>query len=329
MLQTSSILNLIQDTKLSKKFRGINLSTTPPAFQQFKISFMSFLNKGGSFSNNHSLVKPIAIIVAILLVIGGSYTLLGKKTATTETTKDLAPEAQLEIQPSGLDKDMDIDDVEDVEKVIAKWIEANPKAILSSVSNMQKKAMEQQMKDAQKNISSKKDELFNDQNSGSYGPSDADITIVEFFDYSCGYCKKAQLAVDELLDHDKKVKVIYKEYPILGQASVEMSQVAVAVNIIDPASYKKFHDAMMKSNAHNKDDAIKIAKSIGISGERLEKTLKNDQSKIAKILQDNSILGTSIGINGTPGFIIGEELIPGALDVSALKDKVAAVRNAK
>lgn len=290
---------------------------------------MSFLNKSGSFSQKSSLVKPIAIIVAILLVIGGSYALLGKKSDTAENKKGENQEAPLEIQPSGLDKDMDVDNVEDVEKVIAKWIEANPKAIIAAVSNMQKKAMEQQMKDAQKNISGKKDEIFNDPNSGSYGPGDADITIVEFFDYSCGYCKKAQLEVDKLLEQDKKIKVIYKEYPILGQASFEMAQVSLAVHLIDPSSYKKFHDAMMKSNAHSKDDAIKVAKNIGISGEKLDKTLKNEQTKIAKILQDNSTLGASIGINGTPGFIIGEELIPGALDSSALKEKVAAARNAK
>ncbi len=290
---------------------------------------MSFLNKS-SFNSKPSLAKPVAIIVAILLVIGGSYTLLGKKGETaTENKKDQAQLEQAEIQPSGLDKDMDVDDVADVEKVIAKWIEANPKAIIASVTNMQKKAMSDQMKDAQKNITTKKEELYNDPTSASHGAADADVTIVEFFDYACGYCKKAQASVSQLLNEDKKVKVIYKEYPILGQASVEMAQVAVAVNMIDPASYKKFHDALMKSNAHSKDEAIKIAKSIGISGEKLDKTLKNDGEKIGKILQANSVLGASIGISGTPGFIIGEELIPGAVDVATFKEKIAALRNKK
>ncbi|NBV06353.1 MAG: DsbA family protein [Proteobacteria bacterium] len=287
---------------------------------------MSFLNKS-SFGSKPSLVKPIAIIIAILLVIGGSYTLLGKKNNSAEANKEQAAEA--EVQPSGLDKGSNIDNVGDVEKVIAKWIEANPKAIIASVTNMQKKAMEQQAQDAQKNISGKKDEIFNDPNSASYAPAGFDVTIVEFFDYSCGYCKKAQSSVSELLKQDKKVKIIYKEYPILGQASVDMSQVAVAVNIIDSAGYKKFHDALMKSNAHSKDEAIKIAKSVGINGEKLEKTLKNEQEKIAKILQDNSTLGASIGITGTPGFIIGEELIPGAVDVATLKEKIAAIRSKK
>ncbi len=287
---------------------------------------MSFLNQS-NFNNKPSLLKPIAVIVVLLLFIGGLYSFFGKKDESAETAK--GQEEKVEIQSSGLDQDADVDNVGDVEKVIAKWIEANPQAIINAVSNMQKKAMEKQMQDAQKNIGSKKEELFNDSNSPTYSPADADITIVEFFDYSCGYCKKVQKTVQDLLDQDKKVKIVYKEYPILGQASVEMSQVAIAVNLVDASAYKKFHDAMMKSNAHSKDDAIKIAKSVGINGEKLESTLKNDAEKIGKILQANAVLGSSIGISGTPGFVIGEELIPGAVDVATFKEKVAALRAKK
>lgn len=288
---------------------------------------MSFLNQN-NLGNNPSLVKPIAIIITILLVIGGAYTLLGKKTEAVEEKKEQA-ENKVEIQPSGLDQDMKVKTVEDVEKVMAKWIEANPKAIIASVTNMQKKMADQQLKDAQKNISTKTKELFEDPNSASFSPEGYDVTIVEFFDYSCGYCKKAQASVSELLSQDKKVRVIYKEYPILGQASHDMSVVAVAVNLVEPSSYKKFHDALMKSNAHTKDEAIKIAKSVGVNGEKLEKTLKSDQEKISKILQDNAMLGASIGISGTPGFVIGEELIPGAVDVGTFKEKISALRSKK
>ncbi len=287
---------------------------------------MSFLNQS-NFNNKPSLFKPIAVILVLLLIIGGLYSFFGKKDESAEAAK--GQEEKVEIQPSGLDQDADVENVGDVEKVIAKWIEANPQAIINAVSNMQKKAMEKQMQDAQKNIGSKKEELFNDPNSPTYSPADADITIVEFFDYSCGYCKKVQKTVQDLLDQDKKIKIVYKEYPILGQASVEMSQVAIAVNLVDASAYKKFHDAMMKSNAHSKDEAIKVAKSVGINGEKLESTLKNDAEKIGKILQANAVLGSSIGISGTPGFVIGEELIPGAIDVATFKEKVAALRAKK
>lgn len=286
---------------------------------------MSFISK--NLGDKPSLVKPIIIVVAVLLVIGGAYTFLGdKKSAEGEVE---AEAQKIEINGSGLDKDQKVKNVEDVEAVVAKWIEANPQAIIQSVSNMQKKAMEDQMKNAQKNIGAKKDELFNDKNSPQYAPGGYDVTIVEFFDYNCGYCKKAQATVEELIGSDKKVRVVYKEFPILGQPSTEVSQVAIAVNMIDPASYKKFHDAMMKSNEHGKDGAIKIAKSIGINAAKLEATLKGSKDKIDSVIQANLALGGSIGVNGTPGFVIGEELIPGALDAQTFKDKIAAARAAK
>jgi len=284
---------------------------------------MSFLNQ--NLGNKPSLVKPIAILVAVLLVIGGAYSFFGGKKTDSEKAENAAAD-QAKIMPSGLDKDMKIKTVEDVEKVLEKWIEANPQAIINSVSNMQKKMMESQAKDAQKNIGSKKSELFEDKTSPQVAPSGYNVTIVEFFDYACGYCKKAQATVEELLKEDKKVRVIFKEFPILGAPSEEMSTVAIAVNMIEPASYLKFHSALMKSTAHSKDEAIKIAKEVGINGAKLEAALVSNKDKIAAVIQANRVLGSTIGINGTPGFVIGEELIPGALELAALKEKIAAVR---
>jgi protein-disulfide isomerase len=291
---------------------------------------MPFLNK--NLRSNPSLVKPIIIIVSVLLVIGGAYAFLGEKKPNnpTEAAVPPAPEApKAEINPSGLDKDMRVKNVEDAEKVIEKWIAANPKAIIDSVNNMQKKMMEEQTKNAQKTIGTKLDELFADKNAPEYAPAGYDVSIVEFFDYSCGYCKKAQATVEELLQSDKKVRVVYKEFPILGQPSHEITEVALAIQLVEPASYKKFHDAMMKSNERGKDAAIKVAKSVGISGAKVEASLKNNKDKITGMIQANLVLGNSIGINGTPGFVIGEELIPGALELDALKAKIAEVRAKK
>lgn len=276
---------------------------------------MSFLKK--NFSKRPSLLKPISILVAVLLVIGSAYAVLGNKKP--------AENSEEKVVGSGLDANKKIENIGDVEEVIAKWIEANPQAIIQSVSNMQKKAMEEQMKDAQKNIGTKKNEIF-DKKSPAFSPSGYNVTIVEFFDYACGYCKKAQSTVEELLKEDKKVRVIYKEFPILGTPSQEMSQVALAVNILDPKSYQKFHEALMKSQERGKAAALKAAESVGIDVAKLEKTLESNKEKIEKQLQENLALGSSIGINGTPGFVIGEELIPGALELDGMKEKIAAVR---
>lgn len=282
--------------------------------------------KRSKFGHKPSLVNPVIIVVAILLVIGGSYVFFGAKkdTANKETAENSAEKA--EVKSTGLDQSAKVETVADVENVIAKWVEANPKAIVTAVNNMQKQAMEEQAKNAKQNVSSKKDELFKDKNSPTYSAGRSDVNVVEFFDYACGYCKKVQVTVEELLAEDKKVKIIYKEFPILGQNSEDLATVALAVNIVSPSSYRKFHNALMTGNVNGKEEAIKVAKDLGVDAAKLEKTLTNDKEKIAKMIQANRALATSIGVNGTPGFIIGEELIPGALDIAAFKAKIAAAR---
>ncbi len=281
---------------------------------------MTFMKK--NFRYKPSLVKPILIAASVILVIGLAYYFMNKG---SEAKKDDAQE----INSSGLDKNQKVRTVGDVEEVMAKWVEANPKAIIMSLQNMQRKAQEEQMKDAGKNIGSKKDELFNDKNDPQHAPSGYDVTIVEFFDYACGYCKRANATVNELIKSDKKIRVIFKEFPILGQASFEMSSVAVAVNMVSPSSYVKFHDALVKSQEKGNAAALKVAKAAGVNVSKVEEILKKDQAKVNAVLQNNLALGGAIGINGTPGFVIGEELIPGALELSALQEKVAAARAAK
>ena len=279
-----------------------------------------FLNS--NFNGRSSLMKPITIIIAILLIIGGIYFLFGKK----DDTKNDEKAAQSMLKPSGLDKNKKIRDVGDVEEVLAKWVEANPEAIINSVANMQRKAMEDQAQNAQKNIGSKKNDLFNDKSSPTYSPNGYNVTIVEFFDYNCGYCKKVNPTIEALLKSDSKVRIIYKELPILGQLSEEMSVIALAVNIAEPSSYKKFHNALMNSHPQNKEEILKLARSNGVNGAKLDEILKSQKDKIMAIINANRSLAASIGINGTPGFVVGEELIPGAVDLATLQQKVSEQR---
>ncbi len=287
---------------------------------------MSFTNK--NFGDKPSLIKPVAIVLVILLVIGGVYYFSGEGSfATKEGQND--SNSELQLRSSGLNPSKSVRDVKDVEEVIAKWVESNPEAIIASVANMQKKAMEEQKKNAQKSIGSKKDQLFNDPNSPEYAPKGYDVTIVEFFDYNCGYCKKAHATISKLVQEDKKVRLVHKHFPILGQSSREMSEVALAVYIAQPNSYKKFHDALMSSNKRGKQGALDVVKSVGINVGKVKKVLNSEKSKIDALLQSNLTLGSSIGVNGTPGFVLGEELIPGAFDLKTFKEKVDVVRATK
>ncbi len=273
-----------------------------------------------------SLSKPLIIAVLVIVAIVAAIVFFGtkQKLDAPQALSDQNGE-RFTVNETGLDGDDEVENVADVEKVIAKWVEANPQAIIQAVANMQQKAMKQRLDESGQNIKTKNDELYS-KSSPSYAPSGYDVTVVEFFDYNCGYCKKASQVVEQLLKEDKKVRVIYKDFPILGEASYELAKVSVAVNMVEPSLYREFYNALMKSNERNKQGAIKVAKSVGVNQEKLEKALNSKSEEINNLLQSNLSLGSSIGINGTPGFVIGEELIPGAIELEAFREKVAALR---
>jgi protein-disulfide isomerase len=282
---------------------------------------MSFLQ-----SNNKQFLIKLAIAgITGIAIIAGAY--FGYQKFSKKS--NVATESATEKKGSGLDPNKNVSEVKDVEEVIAKWVENNPQAILESVQNMYKKAQEEQQKNAQKNIGAKKDELFNSKVAGEHAPAGYDVSIVEFYDYNCGYCKKAQASLEDLIKSDSKVRVIYREFPILGQESLEMAKVSTAVNMVNPKAFKAFHDEMMKTKEKGKSAALKAAKSAGVNVAELEKTLSNKKDEIEKIINSSIELGSSIGISGTPGFVIGEELIPGAVDKASLQEKIKAIREKK
>ncbi len=283
---------------------------------------MSFIKK----NVKPSLVKPLIIVVLLVAAVVAGIVFFGSKQKLDSAESYSQQNGErLTINETGLDGDDSVENVADVEKVIAKWVEANPQAIIQAVANMQQKAMKQRLEEAQGNIKTKEKELFS-KSSPNFSPAGYNVTIVEFFDYNCGYCKRANQALEQFLKEDKKVRVIYKDFPILGEASYELSKVSIAVNLVEPGLYKEFHNALMKSNEKNKQGAIKVAKAVGINAEKLEKALSSKAEEINNILQENLSLGSSIGINGTPGFVIGEELVPGAIEIEGFREKVSAIR---
>ena len=270
-------------------------------------------------------LKAIVTVILLTLVAGGVYTLVHKKSVDAQKPNS-EENAELVIKPSGLDVTQPVSNIGDVEKVIAKWVEVNPEVIIQSVVAMQQKAAEKHQKDAQNNISTKQNELLKTKSDPVYAPKGYNVSVIEFFDYNCGYCKKAQPIIEDLITQDKKVRIVFKELPILGASSAELAKVAIAVNMVDAEKYLSFHNALMKGGARTKDEAIAIAKSVGVDEKKLEKTLESKKSDIESQIKANQELASSIGINGTPAFVVGEELIPGAVDVATLKEKITAER---
>ncbi len=201
-------------------------------------------------------------------------------------------------------------------------------AILSQVVEKMQVAQEEEMSaKAKEAIAKRKDDLFSDPISPVVGNPNGDITIVEFFDYHCGYCKQALGTFIKLLDDDKKVRLILKEYPILSEDSTLASKAALAVNHIAKDKYFDFHKAMFAASGNkiNENIIMAEAKKLGIDTEKLKKEM-NDPSIQAE-LDKNRELGSAIGAMGTPAIIIGENFYPGAIPYEYMQKAIKSWRS--
>jgi protein-disulfide isomerase len=170
-------------------------------------------------------------------------------------------------------------------------------------------------------------ELFKSPHQVTLGDPHGDVTMVEFFDYNCGFCKGALPAMLTLLQDDHKLKVVLKEFPILGPGSVEAAHVAVAVRMQDPdgKKYLEFHRKLLGDPGQaNKEKALAAAKAAGLNVARLEKDM--DSGEVGATIDEDFALARALGISGTPGYVIGDSVIPGAIGLDGLKDKIASAR---
>ncbi len=155
------------------------------------------------------------------------------------------------------------------------------------------------------------------------GNAKGDVTIVEFFDYRCPYCKQVEPSLDALLREDERLRVVYKEWPILGKDSVYASRVALAA--VKQGKYDVFHSAMMATQGQiNEEVILKVANSVGLDVAKIKADMNT--AEIEDILTRNKNLAEALGIHGTPAWVIGDEMIAGAVDIATMKAKIAAVR---
>jgi len=167
--------------------------------------------------------------------------------------------------------------------------------------------------------------LFSSAHQVTLGNPNGDVTMVEFFDYNCGFCKGALPAMLTLLDDDHKLKVVLKEFPILGPGSVDAAHVAVAVRMQDSKKYLAFHRQLLgDSGPATKEKALAAAQAAGLDLTRLQKDMDSDE--VRATIEEDAELARALGINGTPGYIIGNAIVPGAVGVAALKDQIANAR---
>lgn len=208
---------------------------------------------------------------------------------------------------------------------IKEYLIENPEIMLEVQEALERKQYETRNAKAADAVAGNEKALFQSKYDLSIGNPDGDVTLVEFFDYNCGYCKRAMADVDTILKTDKNVRFVLKEFPILGPESVEAHKVSNAVKLIAPEKYPEFQRTLLGSSGRaNEESAIEVATSLGLKEADIRKSMaenKND-AQVKEAYQ----LATELGITGTPSYVIGNEAVFGAVGAAPLSEKIANMR---
>jgi len=212
-----------------------------------------------------------------------------------------------------------------IETIVKDYLLKNPEVIREALIELERRTAEAE-KQRQKKLLAENQELLTDPKYGFVtGNKDGDITVVEFFDYNCPYCRQSLNDIVKLMDNDKNVRVILKEYPILGQASTTAAMAALASR--KQNKYMEFHTALLSAKGRINDEQItKIAQSVGLDVDQLKKDMKS--ADVIESHKKNMEVGQKLGINGTPTFIFNDQVIPQVLPYEAMKQLIARIRKA-
>jgi len=218
----------------------------------------------------------------------------------------------------------------DIEKIVREYLIAHPEVLEEAMNELSKRQAVAEAEKHQATIAKNAEAIFNSPRGVTIGNKDGDVTFVEFFDYNCGYCKRAMADMLDLMKSDPKLKVVLKEFPVLSQGSVEAAQVAVAVRMQDPTGkkYLDFHQKLLGGRgAADKARALAAAKEAGLDMAKLEKDLSSPE--VRATLEENLKLAESLGMNGTPSYVIGKQVVIGAVGAEALREKISNARCGK
>jgi protein-disulfide isomerase len=218
----------------------------------------------------------------------------------------------------------------EIEKIVHEYLLSHPEVLQEAMAELEKR---QNAEDAEKHLAAIKDHapaIFSSPRQVNLGNPQGDVTMVEFFDYNCAFCKRAMSDMLDLMKGDPKLKVVLKEFPVLGEGSMQAAQVAVAVRMQDKTGkkYIDFHTKLLGGRGPaDKARALAVAKEIGLDMARLDKDLQSDEVK--QTLEENLKLAEGLGLNGTPSYVFPAEVVVGAVGLPALKGRVNTARCGK
>lgn len=229
------------------------------------------------------------------------------------------------LLPSAARAELSADQKKEIEALVHEYILENGAVLIESVNKFQAKQEEEtnkqstvKAKELQENLKKNKDVAF-------AGNPDGDVTVVEFFDYNCGYCKKAFEEILQLLKDDKNVKIVLYDMPILGPNSLETSKWSLASK--KQGKFFEYHTALMNHQGGKDEDTLKrLAKEAGLDVDKLVKD--KDDPTIEAEIREHLQIAQELGVQGTPGFLINDKVFRGYIPYDAIKSTIAAEREA-
>lgn len=202
-----------------------------------------------------------------------------------------------------------------VKELVLEAIRENPEIVLEAVQIIEQREQARQAAAAASVLSENRDFLENDPNAPVLGNPDGDVTVVEFFDYNCPYCRRVKPHIEALLDEDPNVRLVYREWPILGDGSVFAARAALAAR--EQGKYEEFHWALMGMQGRAEEaSVIQVAQEIGLDIAQLRRDMQAPEidAHIAASME----MSRQLGFNGTPSFVIGDALVPGVIEADQM-----------
>ena len=213
--------------------------------------------------------------------------------------------------------------VQQIEKIVREYLLREPEIIYQALEELQRRQAEAEAARQQAAIAENRSELLKDPASPVGGNPDGDVTLVEFFDYRCAYCRRVVSSMRALLDEDRELRVVFKELPVLGPDSERAARAALASR--RQGGYVPFHFALMAAEDLSLQGIRAAAEAVGLDPDRLEADMSAPEVNAA--IQANYALANELGIEGTPAFVIGTQLIPGAVDKARLEQLIREARS--
>ena len=232
----------------------------------------------------------------------------------------------LQMSPAAMaDATLPPDQKKAFEQLIHDYLLSHPEVLNEALATLKAEDDAKAAAAAHDALVAHRDALLNDPQSPVGGNPKGDVTLVEFFDYRCPYCKQMQPSLEALLKDDPKLRIVYKEFPILGQPSVVATQVALAAR--KQGKYDEFHRVMMNTKGQIDDQVIvRVAQSVGLDMDKIKADMAAPE--VASVIKSDFELAKALNVRATPVFVVGDEILPGAIDIDMLKGLIANLRAA-